>query len=121
MTYEQFRRYEGRLEVWDAGTRTAWMSASPPAPTTKALLRTWRTAALIAAVRGSPIACYGSMDLLVRDAQGKPQRIMQADQTVYLRPSRAESRAPARWWWAGDAIRTWCWRWTTPRTCGGGS
>ena len=46
--------------------------------------------ALIAAVRGSPIKCYGSMDLLVRDAQGKPRRIMQADQTVYLHPRRAE-------------------------------
>ena len=30
------------------------------------------------------------MDLLVRDAQGKPRRIMQADQTVYLHPRRAE-------------------------------
>ena len=46
--------------------------------------------ALIAAVRGSPIKCYGSMDLLRRDAQGRPRRIMQADQTVYLRPWLAE-------------------------------
>ena len=26
----------------------------------------------------------------MRDAQGEPRRIMQADQTVYLRPSRVE-------------------------------
>ena len=91
MTYAQFRRYEGRLEVWDAETRTAWMVREPtsadhetPSHGLAGLLER------IAAVRGSPIACYGSMDLLVRDAQGKPQRIMQADQTVYLRPSRAE-------------------------------
>ena len=25
MTYEQYCRYEGRLEVWDAETETAWM------------------------------------------------------------------------------------------------
>ena len=91
MTYEQYRRYEGRLEVWDAGTETAWMvreptSADHESPSHGLAALT----ALIAAVRGSPIACYGSMDLLVRDAQGRPQRIMQADQTVYLRPSRAE-------------------------------
>ena len=30
------------------------------------------------------------MDLLVRDEHGKPRRIMQADQTVYLHPKRAE-------------------------------
>ena len=30
------------------------------------------------------------MDLLVRDEFGKPRRIMQADQTVYLYPARAE-------------------------------
>ena len=91
MTYEQFRRYEGRLEVWDAETETAWMVREPttadhesPSHGLAGLVER------IAAVRGSPMACYGSMDLLVRDAHGKTRRIMQADQTVYLRPSRAE-------------------------------
>ena len=91
MTYAQFRRYEGRLEVWDAETRTAWMVREPTSADHESPSQDLAgLTALIAAVRGSPIACYGSMDLLVRDAQGKPQRIMQADQTVYLRPSRAE-------------------------------
>ena len=91
MTYAQFRRYEGRLEVWDAETETAWMVREPtsadhesPSHGLAGLVER------IAAVRGSPISCYGSMDLLVRDAQGNTRRIMQADQTVYLRPSRAE-------------------------------
>ena len=91
MTYAQYRRYEGRLEVWDAETETAWMVREPtsadhesPAHGLAGLVER------IAAVRGSPISCYGSMDLLVRDAQGDTRRIMQADQTVYLRPSRAE-------------------------------
>ena len=91
MTYAQFRRYEGRLEVWDAETETAWMVREPttadhesPSHGLAGLVER------IAAVRGSPMACYGSMDLLVRDEHGKTRRIMQADQTVYLRPSRAE-------------------------------
>ena len=44
----------------------------------------------IAAVRGSPIECYGAMDLLLCDALGAARRIMQADQTVYLHPSRVD-------------------------------
>ena len=97
MTSEQFYRYQGRLEVWDADTETAWMVREPisadheiPSHGLAGLVER------IAAVRGSPISCYGSMDLLVRDARGRPRRIMQADQTVYLRPSRTEfSRAGA--------------------------
>ena len=91
MTYEQYCRYEGRLEVWDAETETAWMVREPTSADHESPSHGLAgLTALIAAVRGSPIACYGSMDLLVRDEHGKPRRIMQADQTVYLRPSRAE-------------------------------
>ena len=91
MTYQQFRRYEGRLELWDAETETAWMVREPTTADHESPSHGLAgLTALIGAVRGSPLACYGSMDLLVRDEHGKPQRIMQADQTVYLRPSRAE-------------------------------
>ena len=91
MTYDQFRRYEGRLEVWDAEAETAWMVREPTSPTHENLSHGLAgLVALIAAVRGSPIKCYGSMDLLRRDAQGNPRRIMLADQTVYLYPQRAE-------------------------------
>ena len=91
MTYQQYCRHEGRLEVWDAETETAWMVREPTSAGHESPSHGLAgLTALIAAVRGSPIACYGSMDLLVRDTRGKPRRIMQADQTVYLRPSRAE-------------------------------
>ena len=43
----------------------------------------------IAEVRGSPIKCYGTMDLMLRDSEGEPRGIMQADQSVYLHPLRA--------------------------------
>ena len=91
MTYAQLRRYDGRLEVWDAESETAWMVREPTSPTHET--PSHGLAGLverIAAVRGSSIKCYGSMDLLVRDEQGEPRRIMQADQTVYLYPRRAE-------------------------------
>ena len=44
---------------------------------------------LIAAVRGSPIECCGTMDLLLRNERGERWRILQADQAVYLHPARA--------------------------------
>ena len=97
MTWDQFQRYEGRLEVWDAETERAWMVREPTSADHEIPSQGLAgLAALVAAVRGSPIACYGSMDLLVHNVQGKrgerelPRRIMQADQTVYLEPSRAE-------------------------------
>ena len=90
LTPDEFDGFEGRLELWDARTETAWIvrdSVSPaheqPGSTLPALL------GLIAAVRGSPIKCYGAMDLLQRDGDGRPRRIMEADQSVYLRPKRA--------------------------------
>ena len=91
MSYEELLRFEGRLEVWDAGTRTAWMVSEPTSPTHES--PSHGLAGLverIGAVRGSPIKCYGAMDLLLRDARGKPRRVMQADQTVYLYPSRVD-------------------------------
>ena len=81
--------YEGRLEFWDADAETAWVcepttpSHEEPVHGLAGLLQT------IAHVRGSPIKCLGSMDLLVRDPKGEPRRIMQADQSVYLHPKRA--------------------------------
>ena len=50
---------------------------------------------LIAAVRGSPIECFGTMDLLLRNERGEKRRIMQADQSVYLRPGRDRLPDPA--------------------------
>ena len=81
--------YEGRLEYWDALVETAWVCEpttpyhEEPSATLSASLR------MIAAVRGSPIKCYGTMDLMLRDAGGAPRSIMQADQSVYVRPLRA--------------------------------
>ena len=90
LTADELEVRDERLEFWDARTETAWEVREPSSPvhelsgsTLSALL------ARIAAVRGSPIVCYGSMDLLQRDEGGGPRRVMQADQSVYVRPGRA--------------------------------
>ena len=91
MSYEELRRYEGRMEVWDAELQTAWMVREPTSPAhERPSHRLTRLVERIAAVRGSAIECYGAMDLLLCDALGAVRRIMQADQTVYLHPSRVD-------------------------------
>ena len=82
--------FEDRLEYWDARTETAWVMAEPTGGihegTSRRLIH---LAERIALVRGTPIASFGSVDLLVRNAGGAPERMMQADETLYLHPGRA--------------------------------
>ena len=89
LSREDITDYEGRLEFWDAELETAWVMepTSPYHESPSQIL-----AALvdrIAAVRGSPIRCFGAMDLLLRDEAGERRRILQADQAVYLHPVEA--------------------------------
>ena len=90
---DEVATYEGRLEFWDAATETAWMVRDPTSATHE--YPSHRLSALgemIASMRGSAIACFGAMDLELRGEGGERQRIMQADQSVYLHPGR--SRLP---------------------------
>ena len=85
--------YEGRFEFWDAATETAWMVRDPTSATHEyPSHRLSALSELIASMRGSAIACFGAMDLELRDERGERQRILQADQSVYLHPGR--SRLP---------------------------
>ena len=82
--------YEGRFEYWDRDTEIAWV-CEPTSPAHE--LPSHGLAALVARisdVRGSPIRCYGTMDLELRDERGERWRILQADQSVYLHPGRVE-------------------------------
>ena len=88
--------YESRFEYWDAATETAWVVREPtsvyhegPGQQLAGLLR------CIAAVRGAPILTLGTADLLLRDARGERQRIMQADQMVWLDPAETRPRGAA--------------------------
>ena len=82
--------YEGRFEFWDAATETAWAVREPTSATHE--LPSHCIPALcevIGSVRGSPIKCFGAMDLELLDEHGERRRILQADQSVYLHPGRA--------------------------------
>ena len=96
ITREDITAYEGRFEFWDADTETAWMVREPTgAAHEQPSQRLAGLGQLIAAVRGSPIECFGTMDLLLRNERGERWRIMQADQSVYLRPGRDRLPDPA--------------------------
>ncbi|MDE0220708.1 MAG: Uma2 family endonuclease [Spirochaetaceae bacterium] len=85
----ELESFDRRLEYWEAATETAWICepVSPYHERPSRLLP--QLAVSIARVRGSRIECYGSMDLLLRDHRGRPQSIMQADESLYLHPDRA--------------------------------
>ena len=84
------RHTKAGSSIGDADTETAWKMCEPTSRTHEQPSQ--RLAALgqvIAAVRGAPIECYGSMDLILRNERGEKWRILQADQVAYLYPGRA--------------------------------
>ena len=86
----EIERFERRLEYWDAATETAWICEPTTSYHERPARLLARLAEVIARVRGSHVECYGSMDLLLRDEHGEPQRIMQADESLYLHPAHAQ-------------------------------
>ena len=88
-------RYEGRLEFWDGLTETAWKVSEPTSIQHEGPSRRLaRVTERIAALRGSPIASFGSSDLVRRDAAGRLRWLMQADEVLYLHPERTRLRGP---------------------------
>ena len=90
LTWEEMHAFDRRPELWDAREETAWVLRDGPGPAHEAPGHTLPgLVQLIAAVRGSPVKCYGAMQLLQRDRAGAPRRTMHPDQSVYLHPGRA--------------------------------
>ena len=81
-----------RFEYWDADTEIAMICEPVSYYHERPASRLARLAGLVAAARGAPIEAVGHTDLLVRNARGERQRIMQADQILFLRPSQAIPR-----------------------------
>ena len=82
--------YDGRFEYWDAETETAWAVAEPTSGAHERPSR--RLAALcevIASLRGGPIECRGSVDLIWNAGERTRRRILQADEAVWLYPATA--------------------------------
>ena len=87
--------HEGRFEFWDADTEIAMVCEPTSYYHERPAHRLARLTDRIAAVRGSPIEAVGHTDLLVRNARGERQRIMQADQILFLRPVQTIPRGKA--------------------------
>lgn len=83
---------EWRFEFWDADTETAWVVRDVSATHEFPSHLLSALSHMIASARGSPVTCFGNMDLELRGEDGERRRIMQADQSVYLHPER--SRLP---------------------------
>ena len=79
-----------RLEYWDADTEIAMICEPVSYYHERPASRLARLADRIAAARGAPIEAVGHTDLLVRNARSERQRIMQADQILFLRPAQTE-------------------------------
>ena len=84
-----------RFEYWDADTEIAMVCEPVSYYHERPASRLARLAGLIAAARGAPIEAVGHTDLLVRNARGERQRIMQADQILFLRLAQAIPRGNA--------------------------
>ena len=83
---DEIAAYEGRIEYWDAATEVAMVCEPVSTYHERPPQRLAALLTLIAQTRGSPIETFGAADLLMRDAYGAYLRILEADQTVYLRP-----------------------------------
>ena len=64
----EIERYEGRLEFWDARTETGWKVCDVSIQHEQPSRRLVQMVERVAALRGSPIWCYGSADLVRLDA-----------------------------------------------------
>ena len=88
--------YEGRLEFWEARTETAWRVREP---TTiyheRPARRLSRLAERIESLRGSRIESFGSADLARFDAARNKEALLQADEALYLHPSRSRVSGPS--------------------------
>ena len=97
MSLAEYRRFDGRLELWDAETGAAWMVREAPTWEHEGPAQTLaEMAALVAAVRGAPIKCYGAMGLVRRYEAGRRRRILHPDQSVYLHPWAVDREAEDR-------------------------
>ena len=88
--------YEYRLEFWDGDTETAWKVCEPTSIQHEEPSRLLvQMATRFEILRGSRVACYGSGDLVRRDAAGRKRWLMQADEVLYLHPDRVRLAGPA--------------------------
>ena len=93
---EKLETHEGRVEFWDRATQTAIEVREPTSPYHERPAQRLATLAeRIAQVRGGAMQCFGTMDLVLLGKDGRALRLMQADQSLYLHPHRANVVGPS--------------------------
>ena len=95
LSRDEVAGYDGRFEYWDRDTEVAMVCEPTSYYHERPAQRLARLVQTIAHVRGTPIEAVGATDLLVRNVRGERQRIMQADQILFLRPVETVPRGHA--------------------------
>lgn len=89
---DEIEDHDGRIEYWDVRSEAAFVAEPPTTHHEYGVQRLGRLTERIAMRRGSPIDVIGAADLVVRDADGERQRVLAADQVVYLHPAATAPR-----------------------------
>ena len=84
----EIEAYDGRIEYWDTRNEAAFVAEPTTTYHEYGTRRLTRLMALIAMRRGAAITVVGSADLVVRKKE-RHRRVMQADESVYLRTADA--------------------------------
>ena len=83
--------FDARIEFWDADVKAAWQLNSPTEPHDAAIHRLGRLTERVAALSGAPIESPAALRVVVRNAGGTPQRVMQPDRAIFLGPTPART------------------------------
>ena len=92
MSREQLERWDGRVELWDSVTKTAWVMRDGPGPEHEEPIQSLaQMITLIAAVRGRAIRSFGASGMVWRESKDDPGRMACPDLSLNLDPPWPES------------------------------
>lgn len=89
MSSDEYERFDGRVECWEASSGTANVLREPLGFQHEYSSR--RLVVLVHTIgltRGSVIASAGNVDIVQRDSEGRKELVLRADEAIYLHPER---------------------------------
>ena len=99
MSRKQLDRWDGRMELWDSVTKTAWvMRDGPGLEHEEPIQSLTQMIGLIAAVRGRAIRCFGAGGMVWRESKDDPGRLACPDLSLNLDPPWPESAGRYGMW-----------------------
>lgn len=90
MNADQFERFERHVEHWDSRSGIAWMVREASVEHERPSMRLAVLVHRIAQIRGTEIACYGTLSLHDARLDGS-LRVMEPDQAIYMDAARAQA------------------------------